>query len=187
LPISYSFANTKPQLYKIDLAIFAYITPDGLQAEQWPTLQPQQLPQAFTPPQQVKGSKLSPSINRLTRNQHYRLLLHWTWDQAITNQNQIIPIYSNNNNGLVFGNMNILRGRFFGVKFNLQLAVPINLLRKYTGNADLQNLQNIVNNYAYFNLQQSRRLRSKEFNYFDHPLFGIFLYITPVKIASSVD
>lgn len=42
-------------------------------------------------------------------------------------------------------------------------------------------------NYQVFRLQQSRRMRSSEIHYLDHPLFGIVALVTPYEIAQPDD
>jgi hypothetical protein len=38
-------------------------------------------------------------------------------------------------------------------------------------------------NYQVYRLQQSRRMRSNEVHYLDHPLFGIIVQVTPYITA----
>ena len=64
--------------------------------------------------------------------------------------------------------------RYIDLKFNLLFAQPLSTI---SGANDYSNTQG---RFAYFRLQQNRRMRSRELNYIGHPLYGVLVKVVPV-------
>ncbi|WP_432695383.1 CsiV family protein [Marinobacterium sp. YM272] len=91
------------------------------------------------------------------RSQGYAILWHGGWFQNVsTGSNPAIRI--NTGDGRVDGTIRVDRSRYLHFKPDLLLT---------RGGTQYQ-------------LKQSRRMRSKELHYLDHPLFGILVYARPV-------
>lgn len=91
------------------------------------------------------------------RSQGYQILWHGGWFQNVsTGRNPEIRI--NTADGRVDGTIRVDRSRYLHFKPNLLLT----------------------RNGAQYQLKQSRRMRSQELHYLDHPLFGILVYAKPI-------
>jgi len=147
---------------------------------------------------------LSQETNKLQRNPNYRILLHQTWLQPIGGERSAKPIHlyggelfnsdgsvmTNDNNNLLpppsdsywqlNGTVTISMDRFFNVKTDFLLNEPISQLPTNTQQqADNYHFQ--PTNIKSFLLLQTRRMKSNELNYIDHPLFGILIAIYPYQ------
>ena len=137
---------------------------------------------------------------RINRNANYKVLLHYGWQQQFppSTTAQPIHLYSNDTEAgttnsqnpnadhvisydsqsiwPVDGEVAISLNRFFNIKLNLLFSIPTNQLP-----SDVNANTPFASSYAYFHLIEKRRMRSKELNYIDSPLFSIIIKITPVK------
>ncbi|TCK08876.1 CsiV family protein [Marinobacterium mangrovicola] len=99
---------------------------------------------------------LSDDAARLKR-EGYQILWHGGWFQNVsTGRNPEIRI--NTGDGRVDGTIRVDRSRYLHFKPNLLLT----------------------RNGAQYQLKQSRRMRSRELHYLDHPLFGVLVYARPI-------
>jgi hypothetical protein len=192
------------QLYKVELIVFSHVTAAGLNSETWPI--PAMLPDlknvenlmpAETPPgvyQVLPSSEFT--LNRdaaeLAKTKDYPVLVHLAWLQSgqATRESPRVHIVGGpgyDANGQVVaegqpaqfwavdGFVRVSRPYTFQVDANLVLTVPKNIVHGLTAK-----LTQDVPVYQ-FTLIQSDHPKLKEVYYFDHPLFGMLLQITPVK------
>jgi len=165
---------------------------------------PQTEAQAFTP---TKNFQLLPNsaltlkkeFYMLKKNPEYRVIQHIAWLQQPSNRTQSVHIYGGNTyqgqqiqvygtreyrpydpnvTSELDGYISIQLQRYFNVTLNLQLSEPSSRLDKITGKNIFDTTQTPL---FYFRFNQTRRTRSNELNYIDHPLLGVLLKITPVK------
>ena len=68
--------------------------------------------------------------------------------------------------------------RYFNTRYQLGFAAPAGQIQDLS---TTDNFANIDNPLLYFKLDQFRRMKSKELNYIGHPLYGVLVYITPIK------
>lgn len=171
--------------YQINIIVFEHITPDALTSELWlPITNPPNVENLYTPdllPQddgQLKAEK-----HRLERSRYYKILYDGSWKQQIPITNKAEPLRITdwvNINGVnqLDGTITISRQKYFSLTANLILTEPIAYLNQFAiGNYD-PGIAN--NNLISFEMQQTRRMKSKELNYFDHPLFGMLIKIMPI-------
>jgi hypothetical protein len=150
------------------------------------------------------------NIEKALRKNNYKILVHQSWQQTMPlNKKKAIPIqitggqlYSkgghlvnstteNSSGGYVEnelkGNIIISLNRYFNVDFNLMLNEPKKALPPLN-NEDLLtiNSANPNDSFQHFRLLQSRRTRSGELNYIDHPLFGVLFKISKIKSEQHV-
>lgn len=175
-----------PDLYQVNVIIFEHITPQVLQSEQWsaithmPDLTDSVSPQLL--PSDASELKL---VNyrfgrKIAQKEHYKVLLDIAWQQPIpvTKYAQPIRIIGNK----IYGTITINRDRYFNIATNLILTEPASYLDDIGPGNYAANITD--NYYKSFQMLQTRRMRSKELNYLDHPLFGMLIEIMPVESGS---
>ncbi len=154
----------------------------------------------------LSGNKLTltKDAERIAQRNNYKILLHISWQQPFNKgrHSEAIHIYGGNNYAentsindtstdetlpyqsaykwQLDGLLNVKLQRYFNVHFNFLLSEPTSMLSHIAQSDYFDNDNNL---FTYFHLIQSRRMRSKELNFIDHPLYGFLIQITPVKIT----
>jgi hypothetical protein len=175
-----------PTLYQVDVIVFSHLNADALASEQWqPITEAPNIDQASEPDQlPFQQSQLQQTLKALNNNQNYTVLANYTWQQPIPVSNKAVPIhiYGGKSFGNIYeldGTITINRDRYFNLATNLVLTEPSELLGNI-GQADYGTTLD-QNSLVSFQLKEQRRLKSKELNYIDHPLFGMLIEINKVK------
>jgi hypothetical protein len=150
--------------YRIEILIFENLNPVGVDNEQWPSLEDEDL--EFDGLSLDRGGeslfqKLSPNSlelvgarNKLDGSGKYRIIYHTGWDQKVASKNESIPAQIEVS-GILDGVINIYKQRHLHVDTDL--------------------IYNSVEGKVRLN--EHRLLKSKELHYFDHPLFGILVRV----------
>ena len=178
--------------YQIELIVFSHLNGDSFNSETWPVLT-NPLPTSakainlntteankdFTPTTQYK---LNTILYRLSKHPNYKILLHKAWYESLEQLNSPTTIkltggknYQSSVDELM-GNVTVSLNRYFDVKFDLTLAFPQEQVQQLTDNEKY-----LQQPYTFISLQQTRRTKSQELNYIDHPLYGVLFEIIPVK------
>lgn len=195
-----AIAAPQTNWYQVEVIVFKNLNPQGFNDEQWPDDPMPALPKnrielnRYNPntpvtayeqlPRQDFTLKKERHALRLSKN--FRPILHVAWLQP-GDATTPVHIYGGdayNNDGKVIdpddsditqatsfefnGSIKIKLDRFFNVTSNMNYCIP------NTSSDKEGNLQ-------CFNSLQTRRMRSKELNYLDHPLFGLLIKITKAK------
>lgn len=182
-------------IYSIELIVFEQKNAAGLTAEHWsnddvvlPTLN--EAMELISSANTAAGNerKLSDIARKLNTSPAYRVLFHTTWKQAavdssaakgvrLTNERKLTgdnanPVYE------VEGVANLSAGRFLHLNLNLVFSKLIqeSLNPLPSMNADVQQPESL----RRVQLKESRRIKSKELHFFDHPLFGVIAYVAPI-------
>lgn len=79
----------------------------------------------------------------------------------------------------VSGSIDTTSGKYLRVGLNLHFMLPL------TGPLSHYEGANVVDHTADFVMAQQRRMKSRELNFFDHPLFGVLLIATPLPSSDS--
>ena len=103
---------------------------------------------------------LIPEFQRLRNSKQYRPLVHLGWRQQILGPRQSVarPLYEQAGTVSIEGLLRVYTETFLHVDLDLTLR---------------------VSDDGSYRLNDSRRLRSGETHYFDHPRFGVLLRLTP--------
>lgn len=141
---------------------------------------------------------LSSQERQLEKNNRYQVLLHLAWRQKIVKPSHALPVHIFGGNiynasGSVIGKAEYgqqaynpaticqVNGtitpsliRYIDIKINLLFAQPLSTL------PGASNYNNVQGPFAYFRLNQTRRMRSRELNYIGHPLYGVLVKVMPV-------
>ena len=170
-------------LYDVELVIFRVLSPSG-SAEQWSTEEALAANGITAAPESEGEETAAPSADRsvrpgtvavlapdqfkltaiedsLKRSRDYQLLAHIGWTQAgyALNSASFISLADNLTGTGVSGRAALSRGRYLHLSLDLVYQPQAGAPR--------------------YVLKQSRRMRSTERHYFDHPYFGVIAVVTP--------
>jgi len=202
--LSASFAALgEAQQYQIEVIAFSQLNSGGLDSEQWPNIEPHldfstASNFALLPSNQFK---LEPVLHSLEKNPQYKILLHIAWRESLAQLNQTHKIhlyggqaFDENGKKLsgfisdqqtpygqaavwqVNGLMSVSLDHYFNLGMNLYFAEPINELKSTSQNGYFSPADDGL---FYFHLQENRRCKSGELNYFDYPISGVLVEIFP--------
>lgn len=134
------------------------------------------LQQGYLPEYFLRSSRLytlGSKKRRLENQDDIRILFHEAWQMPVygKNRNRTLPIRIQggkrvNNRYELDGTITVSVARYLHIDTNLFLS-------KFQSAEGEQILNQVIP------MQQSRRMRSKELHYIDHPKFGILIYFTP--------
>jgi|GEM_PF-1624276 hypothetical protein len=122
---------------------------------------------------------LTSQAQQLERSGTFQVLDHFAWQQPVPPRNQPQHIYLRIGDTLQ-GTLAITLGRYLHTAATLWLQ-PDADLTLVTGENELEATQSADAKQVYALMNQSRRMRSGELHYFDHPLFGMLVQINPVE------
>ncbi len=133
----------------------------------------------------------------IEKHQNYHILLHEAWVQPIEKASKTIHLHGGakyddegnvintiasvlpaNDTWELDGTLTLNRNRYFQVASNLLLTEPNQ--QGLTPNEDEEPAK-----LNHFSLKQTQRMRSDELHYFDHPLFGMLIKVTPYTTADN--
>lgn len=115
---------------------------------------------------------LAAAAKRLQRSGEVNILQHTAWQQRVPARDQPQAIYIHTDNGRVSGHIAVTLGRYLHTAATLWLQ-PLGVAESSTPE-------------AYALLHQSRRMRSGELHYLDHPLFGLLVRIEKVAYPQEM-
>ncbi len=136
--------------------------------EQWPTGMPAPVKGAIAPNGNLPaGAKLATTLESLEKNRKYRVLAYAGWTQVPTAKSETKPIRISGSEarpGELDGAVTFHVSRF------LHLDVDVRLRATDTA----------AENPVVYRIRESRRVKSQETQYFDHPRFGLLVRLTPL-------
>lgn len=143
---------------------------------------------------------LASDVQHLENSSLYKVVMNVSWIQPlVANKNTSLYItgghaYDSGGNVIesqdltnrppaqweVSGLLTFKLTRFIETHFQLLFAVPKETLEQYAPNTEFINTNN---DFGYFQLLQSRRMRSDQLNYIDYPIYGVLIKATRFKPA----
>lgn len=179
-------ATSALQSYDVELIVFRHLSPADTE-EQW-TLESMvgeqvEIPEEDASPFETPAPAPAPVVDRfpalapanfkltamydsLRRSRNYQPLAHFGWTQPGFSRNSapFLPInaFVPSSTG-VSGRIALSRGRYLHLTLDLEYMAPATATdppQRYV-------------------LRQSRRMRSNERHYIDHPMFGVIALVTP--------
>ncbi len=183
--------------YQIDVVIFSHLTPQTVGAEQWPTV----ADDLTTPALSGQTAQLLPKSDAvlnaqaadLSRQPGFHVVSHIAWREHLTGEEQAFILRDGNlynsagtliaknlnaNTTPINGNIDITLGHYIDMKMNLFLVESTAALKQL----DSSGYFNKVTQPTFaFQLKESRRMRSRELDYFWHPVMGVLVKIIPIK------
>lgn len=164
--------------YQIEIIVFSHITDQGLKSEYWPELPPPLISPSTI---ELSDDQILPesswqlkTVHEQLENNQYPVLLHLAWQESAADarNGQIIHLTGGatykDGKRQMDGSIFIGLQHFFNIHLKLRFLEP-----------NLTHSQD--NSYVSFKLDKSLRMRSKELNYIDHPLYGILIEIIPLQ------
>lgn len=178
--------------YHVELIVFETLALKGWQEEYWPKRsasdivpQWQQLP-AMPQPVSPKVHRLASQASKMTRKKGYNKLFHQAWIlEGHPDANQpgfrIEVLPNNAYQSRLFGHIDFYKSRFAHIKLNLglQRRIPGRVREAFAQQQDLD--PELMDKYWFFQLKESRKIKSGELHYFDHPIFGALVQIQYLK------
>jgi hypothetical protein len=165
-----SHAQTEARTYDVELVIFRHLGPGGTPEQlnaitatdvhegEAPAADASEVSYPKLPPQRLK---LSGSFDAMRRNRAYQPLAHLAWSQpAFDRANaKFVNLATLGAGTELQGRVALTRGRYLHLTLHVTLQVP--------------------GEEARHTIKHTRRMRSGERHYIDHPRFGILAVITP--------
>ena len=150
-----------------------------------------------------KFLRLKETKRKLAQSSQYRVLLHTGWRQPITksSKGQTVHIATAAEAGSLGGMANSLDGnitvslsRYLHLHADLLLRRPVNDVTPTTSKLETSGTATEGSDESsaeallpVYRMLQSRRMRSTEIHYLDHPALGVIAQIVPVKVAASAN
>lgn len=169
-------AQSESRAYDVELVIFRNLGPGGT-TEQWPAT-PAALVTDAEAPAPTSGDvsypklpaprmKLSGVFDALKRNKNYQPLAHVGWTQPGSDREnaKFVSLSSLGVESGLDGRVALSRGRYLHLTLDMALQVP--------------------GEDARYVIKKTRRMRSGERHYIDHPRFGIVALVTPSTGGSN--
>jgi hypothetical protein len=187
------------QWYEIELIVFTINDPNALTAERW--REPASFPGMENAVELVPGMadpadtafhllpaeqmQLNDDFNRLANVRRYTPRVHVAWRQPVTGRNESTSVQIHSRYPLPASYMEkadipSLLDQISGtVTISVERYLHVDAQLLYTRPPALTEASaNIPVNFV---LKESRRLRSKEVHYLDHPMFGMLIQIVPYE------
>jgi len=141
-----------------------------------------------------KGLRLAAHARQLRRAPGFHVIHHGRWHQAVPDRDHPLPVLlqlgERHRDGLFEfeGTVAITLGRFLHADVRLwergdDLPLEADALNRPDDASSLVAPGSVE---GYLVLDESRRMRSEELHYIDHPRFGVLLRIDPVEIPQSL-
>ena len=176
-PITLPYAATQSSnVYEVEVVVFENRTPDLDGGELWKrdlgksadTEMKDAVPAGEKPP---ADSLLSPAVAALEKSGQHHVLAHLRWQQSAEAKSLSQPVKITNAEVGLDGALRFYLSRYLLVDVSL-------MLKEVTtggifGGADKEGL--------VYRLNERRRIKLSETNYFDHPRFGALVRVSPVK------
>jgi len=201
--------------FTVEVVVFAHNAGGGLTEEIWPeapgrpdltkavALTPDGTPLLDSAPgeaapflpAEADGYQLGGIVRALERSSAYEPLVHLAWRQAGLDRRQALPILVRvgppDEPPILEGTLQVHLSRYLHLTADLLYArdlpsgvtdeaVPAEAVTPADGGSSAPRPDS-----ALFRLDQSRRMRSGEIHYVDHPVFGVIAEIRPHEFAEA--
>jgi len=186
---SSAFADQQKNWYSVEYIVFENKPLGNQSLEPW-TKTPFTMPSNVRAPNKhsaikefsllrVNQQQLHGVLARLKSLSSYQPLAHGGWIQSLAenSQSQPVPITSLAKNQQLEGTIRFHRGKYLHLDFDLQLS-DTPTLPTYDSNE-------ITTAPSLYRLTESRRIKTGESNYFDHPRFGVIAIIEKIDSPLS--
>lgn len=199
-PLQVHAASATGANYEIELVVFRNLMPDLEGKEIW---SPDRVNLSLPGIDQAKKAAesdtettdIGKAVVALKENDKYQVLTHKRWIQTADARSSSPVMRISAESGVLDGTVVFYMSRFLHVDVNLLLKdtetenggdsttmsqSPVQPVSTAMGVNDSNAESNPDLMQLAFRIDESRRIRSNQMNYFDHPKFGVLLQITPV-------
>jgi hypothetical protein len=177
-----SIQSYADQWYHVELIVFEQLS--TITDEQWPPQSDTVTTGSLTPGmatsliQPATNNSLNRSASRLSSSAQYRVHYHQSWQQYIMRKGSAKAINIISTDGLVKGTVRLDKATYLHASVDLWLKQNIDQVNSWS---DASSEGTNINAPRNPHLVESRRIRSTELDYFDHPKMGALLKITPIE------
>lgn len=151
---------------------------------------------------------LNPEQKRLQQHSDYRVLTHIGWQQSLPDNAKDATVihfyggdgysangaidnfdlsqsqpYKSEHTWQVNGTLQLYADHYINSRFNVAFSIPTSELQHL--NTNVLNDNTTHDALSTIILKQSRRMKSNELNYIDHPAYGILIKVTPVTMPPA--
>lgn len=193
-------ASSQSHRYQIEIILFQHRNTTNLTQEDWPDypplpetsnaidLQPADENSALADYQLLPPRywTLGDEARRIRNSSRYKFLGHLAWQQTVPvarfSQPAHLHLENHMDNGDYWkldGTLALLKSNYIIVNANLLLSVPRFVV--VNPNSPQQDLSIPDADEIDFTLKQQRKMRPRELYYFDQPLFGMLIKVSPVS------
>jgi len=188
-------AATSPANYAVELVVFRNLMPDLEGKEIW---SPDRVDSMIPGIDQAKPAADSNDANTdigkavaiLETNDKYQVLTHKRWVQTADARSSSPVMRITDPAGDLDGTVVFYMSRFLHVDVDLLLKDESEQNAEMAASTDVKpvavsgsatDTTTSNNQELVYRIDESRRIRSSQMNYFDHPKFGVLLIITPME------
>ena len=131
---------------------------------------------------------LKKEVGKMTNERGYDVLAHFGWRQPANSSQQAKPILidtqlQQNRHGIsnLLGTMKIYQGRYSHIDIDLELErkIPTPIKQAFARHQQLSN-EWLPESWR-FHIKESRRIKSGQIHYIDHPIFGVLVKIETIR------
>lgn len=166
-----AFAAGPASSYEVEVLVFETKFPEWEGSELWTHVarpaESTTTDAAMLPP----TAQFASVISAFRSDSHYRVLLHKHWVQPAESKGTGMPVPLTTPDNELNGAVKFYLSRFL----HLELNVAYQPQSGPVGGANAPN--DATPTYV---INEQRRVKSNELNYFDHPKFGVLVRVTPV-------
>jgi len=175
------------QWYHVELIVFEQL--NTATDEQWPEMSGNDISASLAPGmsspyiQPATNNTLNTIASRLSSSSQYRVHYHQAWQQYIMRKGSAKAIKITSTDGLVEGTVRLDKASYLHASVDLWLKQNAGQMNNWSdGSSKGMNINAPRNPH----LVESRRIRSNDLDFFDHPKVGALLKITPIKTPAAV-
>lgn len=182
-----SIQSYADQWYHVELVVFEQLNTGT--DEQWPQMSGNAITASLAPGmansliQPATNNTLNSIASRLSSSSQYRVHYHQSWQQYIMRKGSAKAVKISSANGLIEGTVRLDKASYLHASLNLWLKQNTGQVNSWSDDASTGTNINAPRNP---HLVESRRIRSNELDFFDHPKMGALLKITPIKTPAGV-
>lgn len=177
-----------PPKYQVEIVVFESLALKGWTEEVWDE-NPDMIETEDTmvpEPLEESSFMLNEEVSKMTLEKGYRILYHQSWileglPEAESTPVLIESLPEEDYNSRLDGTLKFYKSRFAHVRLNLELErkIPLRLREKF---AEQQRIElESLPEFWRFQINEARKVKSKELHYFDHPIFGALFKIQYLK------
>ena len=182
-----SLSASAEQWYQVELIVFEQL--DTVTDEKWPEMAELDIA-PLTP--DTANDIIQPSINqtlvsesqRLQRSPRYDVLYHRSWQQPALPKRDAKYVKVQTANELVDGKIRLYKSTYLHAQLDIWLKQNSATLTSWS---DANPEGTAIELPRNPHLLQSRRVKSKKVYYFDHPVLGALLKLTPIDTPAAVE
>tara|TARA_R110001606_G_scaffold361754_7_gene515411 strand:- start:333426 stop:334031 length:606 start_codon:yes stop_codon:yes gene_type:complete len=182
-----SIQSYADQWYHVELVVFEQLSTGT--NEQWPAMSGNDITASLAPGmassyiQPATNNTLNTIASRLSSSSQYRVHYHQSWQQYIMRQGGAKAVKIASANGLIEGTVRLDKATYLHASVDLWLKLNASQVNSWSDASSTGTNFNAPRNP---HLVESRRIRSNDLDFFDHPKMGALLKITPIKTPAAV-